>query len=97
MRMRTSESPLGKPFLAGCAGLLMLAGLTSVQAAQDDDAALQGARQSQLSAAVRKNLAVQDAELRALRREIAAQKKLMAQQDRQIAKIEHDQIGRAHV
>ena len=90
MRMRTSESPLGKPFLAGCAGLLMLAGLTSVQAAQDDDAALQGARQSQLSAAVRKKLAVQDAELRALRSEIAAQKKLMAQQDRQIAKIEHD-------
>ncbi|WIG56245.1 MAG: TolA-like membrane protein [Rhodanobacteraceae bacterium] len=90
MRTRTNDSSLGKPLLAGCAGLLMLAGLTSVQAAQDDEAALQGARQSQLSAAVRKKLAVQDAELRALRREIAAQKKLMAQQDRQIAKIEHD-------
>lgn len=90
MRTRTNESQLGKPFLAGCAGLLMLAGLTSVQAAPDDDAAPQSAQQRQLSAAVRKKLAAQDAELRALRREIAAQKKRLAQQDREVAKIERE-------
>lgn len=90
MRMRTSTVPLGKPFLAGCAGLLMLAGLTPVQAAPDNVAALQGAQQRQLPAAVRNKLAAQDAELRALRREIAAQKKIMARQAQEVAKIERE-------
>jgi hypothetical protein len=72
MKVQTDGHEMCKPFAAGCAGLLLMAGLSSVaHAVQSRDANAPASGSSSLPAAVHQQLTGQAAELRALRREVA--------------------------
>src|SRR6185437_9707525 len=78
MRTRTSAPRWRRPCLVGFAGLVLVAGGTAARAAQPDDAPANDVRP--LPAAVRKQLDEQAEQLRAVRREVAKQERLIEQQ-----------------
>lgn len=92
------------PCAAGCAGLLLVAGAARAAATGDaaaslsdgaamaagDDTPAPAGGERPVSAAVRKELARQDAELQEMRREIAEQKKLLDLEQRRIKALQHD-------
>lgn len=93
MKVQTAEHELRKPFAAGCAGLLLIAGLSSVaHAVQSGDTGHPAKTSSTLPAAVHRQLTGQAAELRALRREVAAQRRMLELDRQRLAQIERELV-----
>lgn len=93
MKVQTDRNEMGKPFAAGCAGLLLIAGLSSVaHAVQSRDADAPASASSSLPAAVHQQLTGQAAELRALRREVAEQRRMLELDRRRLAQIERELV-----
>jgi hypothetical protein len=93
MKVQTAEHQMCKPFAAGCAGLLLMAGLSSVaHAMQSRDADAPASASSSLPAAVHQQLTGQAAELRALRREVAEQRRMLELDRRRLAQIERELV-----
>ena len=89
MRIRTGARKWHKPCVAGLAGLVLAAGATTAHAAQSDIAPTNANDVRPLTAAVRKQLAEQAAQLRVVRREVAKQERLIEQQEQRIEKLQH--------
>ncbi|HJU25976.1 MAG TPA: hypothetical protein VJ722_04805, partial [Rhodanobacteraceae bacterium] len=64
MRTQTVEQKWCRPYVAGCAGLLLVAGATAARAAQAEDAVAQVSSERELAAAIKKQLAEQADALR---------------------------------
>jgi hypothetical protein len=93
MKVQTAEHAMCKPFAAGCAGLLLFAGLSSAaQAVQSRDMDVAASSASTLPAAVHQQLTGQAAELRALRREVAAQRRMLQLDRQRLAQIERELV-----
>jgi hypothetical protein len=93
MKVQTAEHQMCKPFAAGCAGLLLFAGLSSAaQAVQSRDMDVAASSASTLPAAVHQQLTGQAAELRALRREVAAQRRMLQLDRQRLAQIERELV-----
>ncbi|HKV66370.1 MAG TPA: acetate kinase [Rhodanobacteraceae bacterium] len=83
-----------KPLAAGCAGLLLIAGLSSVaHAMQSGGADIPANASSSLPVAVQRQLTGQAAELRALRREVAAQRRMLELDRQRLAQIERELVA----
>ena len=93
MKVQTTEHEMCKPFVAGCAGLLLIAGLSSVaHAMQSGGADVPASASSSLPAAVHQQLTGQAAELHALRREVAEQRRMLELDRRRLAQIERELV-----
>lgn len=92
MKVQTSEHESRKPFAAGCAGLLLIAGLSAAWAGQRGGADVPASASSTLAAAVHQQLTGQAAELRALRREVAEQRRMLELDRRRLAQVEHELV-----
>ena len=93
MKVKTAEHQVCRPFAAGCAGLLLMAGLSPVaRAMQSRGVDAPASASSSLPAAVHRQLTGQAAELRALRREVAEQRRMLELDRRRLAQIERDLV-----
>lgn len=93
MKVQTAGHEMCKPFAVGCAGLLLMAGLSSVaNAVQSAGAEVSASAPSSLPAAVHQQLTGQAAELRALRREVAEQRRMLELDRRRLAQIERELV-----
>lgn len=93
MKVQTDGHEMCRPFAAGCAGLLLMAGLSSAaNAMQSPGANATASGSSTLPAAVHQQLTGQAAELRALRREVAEQRRMLELDRRRLAQIERDLV-----
>ena len=94
MSVQTAEHEMCKPLAAGCAGLLLIAGLSSVaHAMQSGGADIPANASSSLPVAVQRQLTGQAAELRALRREVAAQRRMLELDRQRLAQIERELVA----
>lgn len=92
MKVQTSEHESRKSFAAGCAGLLLIAGLSAAWAGQSGGADVPASASSTLAAAVHQQLTGQAAELSALRREVAEQRRMLELDRRRLAQVEHELV-----
>lgn len=88
MQTRTSERLWHGPRVAGCAGLLLMAGAGLSLTAHADEPIAQVSQERPISAAVREQLDAQAEEIRLVRREIAAQKKMLELQEQRIKELQ---------
>lgn len=88
VQVRMGRREWRKPLLAGCAGLLLVAGMATARAGQVEAASAAARRMRPLAAAVQKQLAKQSAQLRVVRHELAEQQRLIELQEQRIARLQ---------